>query len=154
MVLFMNTLNLVARGGVAAAFIAIATIHVYWARGGFWPGHDPASLFDAVVGAPLIPGARRPYGERPGPPPSAAMLVAAAFVAASAAVLFGAPNGPLRPLYAALAFVFALRGTVGFADRWIRPATVGSAFARLNVVFYSPLCLALAASLLLLMRTG
>jgi hypothetical protein len=40
--------------------------------------------------------------------------------------------------------VLVLRGLEGFVDVRLRPATVGSPFARLNVLIYSPLCLVLA----------
>ena len=31
-----------------AALIIIAAIHLYWALGGFWPGHDEVSLARSV----------------------------------------------------------------------------------------------------------
>ena len=36
---------------VSCALAAIAGLHLYWGIGGFWPGHDAASLVDMVVGA-------------------------------------------------------------------------------------------------------
>ena len=36
----------------AASLLAIAALHVYWAFGGYWPGHDARSLVVTVVGEP------------------------------------------------------------------------------------------------------
>src|ERR1043165_3074466 len=42
----------------AVVLLAIAGLHVYWAAGGQWPGHDAASLNALVVGS--RPGASMP----------------------------------------------------------------------------------------------
>lgn len=126
----------------ATCFFALAALHGWWALGGVWPGTDADSLHRMVVGGPR--------GMR-GPGPGATWLVAAALVVAAATVLDGAglvqlpvPRGWSRLAGLAGAAVLALRGLEGFVDTRLRPRTVGSPFARLNVRLYSPLCLLLA----------
>ncbi len=126
----------------AAAFAILAALHGYWALGGFWPGHDSESLARTVVGSP--PGSAAPG-------PWACGLVTALLIAAAAVVLGAAGLLPLpasaehvRWVALAGAAVLLLRGLLGFVDTRLRPASVGSPFARLNVLVYSPLCLLLA----------
>ncbi len=64
-------------GGAAAALAlaGLAGVHAYWARGGLWPGDDPASLGETVVG----PGAELP--------PSPTVWAVAGLLGASAAAV-------------------------------------------------------------------
>ena len=64
-----------AGGAAALALTGLAGLHAYWARGGLWPGHDPASLGETVVG----PGAELP--------PSPAVWAVAGLLGASAAAV-------------------------------------------------------------------
>jgi hypothetical protein len=126
----------------ASAFVVLAALHGYWALGGLWPGRDSASLARTVVGSP-------PGSAAPGPGPCwlvAVLLLGAAATVLGAAGLLPLPVPAAAVRWAALlgAAVLLVRGLEGFADRWIRPASAGSPFARLNVLLYSPLCLLLS----------
>jgi hypothetical protein len=133
-----------AAGIAATLFAAIALLHAYWAVGGLWPGHDRDSLARAVVGGPpgmAFPGAAATWAV-------VLVLAAAAVVVLAAAGLLTVPAVPPAWARGAAwlgAAVLLGRGLAGFVDTRLRPETVGSPFARLNVVIYSPLCLALAA---------
>ncbi len=133
----------VAAGSLAAAaFLAIAALHAYWALGGFWPGRDAESLARLVVGGP--PGMRFPG--RVATWAVVAVLAGGAAVVLAAAGVMAVPAPPALVRGAALlgAAVLLIRGLEGLVDVRLRPDTVGSPFARLNVILYSPLCLLLA----------
>lgn len=130
---------------LAATLFALAGVHLYWAFGGRWPGHDEVSLVEHVVG--------RTAGMRaPGPLASAA--VAAALAVGGLLVLAVlVPSSPLEPWLRAgrwgLLTVFALRGLATYVPPVFRYAE-GTPFARLNRRAYGPLCLAIALGLLAL----
>lgn len=130
---------------LAATLFALAGVHLYWAFGGRWPGHDEASMVEHVVG--------RTAGMRaPGPLASAA--VAAALAAGGLLVLAVlAPTSVWSPWLKAarwvLFAVFALRGLATYVPPVFRYAE-GTPFARLNRRAYGPLCLAIALGLLAL----
>jgi hypothetical protein len=130
---------------LAAALLALASVHLYWAFGGRWPGHDEASLVEHVVG--------RTAGMRaPGPLACAAVAVALAGGGLLTLATL-APASPLSfwlwiarwPLFA----VFALRGLATYVPPVFRYAE-STPFARLNRRAYGPLCLAIALGLLAL----
>jgi hypothetical protein len=129
----------------AVVLLAIAGLHVYWAAGGRWPGHDEASLNALVVGG--RPGA-------PMPPPFASIAVSAgisgiALGAVAARGLIELPlPGVVRVLTWIAAGVLAVRGLGGFFDLRLRPHTIALPFGRLNRRIYSPLCVALAGGLI------
>lgn len=134
----------------AVVFTIIAGIHAYWALGGVWPGTDRDSLHRTVVGG--APG-------RHSPGPAATWLVAVLLLGAALTVLgatgllsLPVPRPWLRTAALVGAALLLLRGLQGFVDTRMRPATVGSPFARLNVRFYSPLCLVLALCTALAVR--
>jgi Protein of unknown function (DUF3995) len=114
--------------------LAIAALHVAWAFGVVWPGHDAQSLAQKVVGGRV--------GMLP-PPKMACLAVALALLVACGLILglFGSLSyfGTFG-----VSVVLALRGIGGFFDVYLRPVTRGSPFARLNIVLYSPLCVALS----------
>lgn len=129
----------------AVVLLAIAGLHVYWAAGGRWPGHDAASLNAKVV------------GDRPGapmPPRFATIVVSAgisgiALGALAARGLIALPlPGVVRVLTWIAAGVLAARGIGGFFEPWLRPHTVALPYGRLNRRIYSPLCVALAGGLI------
>lgn len=126
----------------AVVFAGLGALHAYWAVGGLWPGEDPESLGGIVLGGSA--GTRVPG-------PAACLAMFAALGAGSLTVLasagwFGQTVQPIARLLAlAGASVLTIRGVLGFFDTRLRPETGGSRFARLNLVFYSPLCLGLAA---------
>lgn len=123
----------------ALIFIALSALHVYWGLGGRWPGTDDGSLASKVYGASST--------KMPSP---AACFVVAALLAAAALIVLSASGFIVQlPLVHVgswvIAVVFFARGFFGFFDRFLRPKTRGTDFERLNLVFYSPLCLALCA---------
>jgi hypothetical protein len=135
---------------IAAALVTImlgllAALHFYWGLGGRWPGHDDRSLVEMVVGRTR---------DMKAPDFWACLFVTFALLAAAALV---ALHGGLLRLslpdwvrvivqvgfWTAFA-VFAARGVAGFVPAAFRYAE-GTPFARLNLLLYSPLCLAIAA---------
>jgi len=136
---------------LVAVLAAIALLHLSWAFGQRWPGVDEVSLAETVGGLP--PGSRMH-------PPASCVLVAALIGAAaaivaidSAGVLSGPAAAVVRLAYLALIAVFGLRGAAGFVPSlWRR--TQGTPFHRLNRLYYSPLCLLIAAGLTLNLVRG
>ena len=111
---------------LAATLFALAGVHLYWAFGGRWPGHDEASLVEHVVG--------RTRGMRaPGFLASAAVALARA--AGGVLVLASlASTAWACGLHAArwgLFAVFAGRGLASYAPPIFRYAE-GTPFATLN----------------------
>ena len=123
---------------------AIAALHAYWGIGGVWPG---------ARSRPIC--ARRVVGFRgsthDAQSPVACFAVARALLLAIAALVLGgiiARPFPIRhagPLQrSAIALVFLGRGIAGFTPAW-RRLTPEQPFARLDVRYYSPLCLLIGA---------
>jgi len=125
--------------------VALAALHAWWGMGGRWPGHDDRSLVELVVGrtrSMRMPGLVR------------CMLVASALFAAAGLVAlhgkvisveFSVPGERLVEAGFWMAgAVFGLRGLAGFIPPIFAYAR-GTPFARLNRLFYSPLCLLIAA---------
>ncbi|KRA66232.1 hypothetical protein ASD79_02825 [Caulobacter sp. Root655] len=129
---------------LAATLLALAGIHLYWAFGGRWPGHDEASMVEHVVG--------RTRGMR-APSLLSGLVVALALATGGALVLAtlaptawdGWPKAARWVLFA----VFAGRGLVTYAPPVFRYAE-GTPFATLNRRAYGPLCLAIALGILVL----
>ncbi|MEO0322452.1 MAG: DUF3995 domain-containing protein [Myxococcota bacterium] len=129
----------------AAVLVALAVLHLYWARGGRWPGTDEASLARTVVG---VPGADRMPGPLACVAVALALAVAATLpLAAQGLVGVPIPAGGVRVLTWLAAGVFALRGLGGFFEARFRGGPPVEPFHRLNRQLYSPLCLVLAALL-------
>jgi hypothetical protein len=129
---------------LAAALFALSGVHLYWAFGGRWPGHDEASMVERVVG--------RTRGMRaPGLLASAAVALAlAAGGALLAATLVSTPwDAPLKAARWLLFAVFAARGLAAYVPPAFRYAE-GTPFATLNRRAYGPLCLAIALGILVL----
>lgn len=130
---------------LAGALFALAGIHLYWAFGGLWPGHDEASLVEQVVG--------RTRGMRA---PSRVSGVAVALALATGGLLVAATLAPPTP-WDRLAWVgrwgllsvFLGRGLATYVSSVFRYAD-GTPFASLNRRAYGPLCLAIALGLLTL----
>jgi hypothetical protein len=125
--------------------VALAVLHAWWGVGGRWPGHDERSLVELVIGrtrSMRLPGLVR------------CMLAASAlFASAGLVVLQGnvisVDFGMLGERLVQAGFwiagaVFALRGLAGFIPQIFAYAH-GTPFASLNRLFYSPLCLLIAA---------
>jgi hypothetical protein len=124
---------------LAGVLVLLGGVHLYWAFGGRWPGHDEASLVEHVVGRTR---------DMKAPGPLACIAVAMALTAGAGLVLASAfPPTPLEPwLNAArwaLFVVFAARGAATYVPRTFRYAE-GTPFWRLNRRAYGPLCLAIA----------
>ena len=134
---------------VVVVLILLAAVHLYWGLGGRWPGHDDQSLVELVVG--------RTAGMK-APDFWACLFVTGALLASAALVAFACgvlatPELPFAPLIVTLGFwvscgVFAFRGFAGFVPGIFRYAD-GTPFAQLNLIFYSPLCLGIAAGYVL-----
>jgi hypothetical protein len=135
--------------GVSAALIAtlllIAGLHLYWGLGGFWPGTDGASLVEHVVG-------RTPAMTPPGF--LACAIVTGGLLGISLLVLnrismvslpFGVEGLVPLGLWAAAA-IFGLRGAAGFVPSIFDYAR-GTPFYRLNISYYSPLCLVICLAI-------
>ena len=129
---------------LAGTLLALAGIHLYWAFGGRWPGHDEASLVEHVVG--------RTRGMRA---PSLLSGVAVALALATGGVLVLATLAPtawdawLKAARWVLLAVFAGRGLATYVPPVFRYAE-GTPFVRLNRRAYGPLCLAIALGILVL----
>jgi len=141
----------IAGAVLIALFLALGGVHLYWGLGGLWPGHDPDSLRLMVVGTPR------------GPMPPAVGPIPGLWVAAIIAGLFWIAAG-----FVALAHTRWARGWFGwivraalfalmliFLVRGLAPYLTGAfdyaretPFYALNRFFYAPLCLFVAALLL------
>jgi hypothetical protein len=136
---------------VALLLFAIAALHAYWGFGGVWPGTDAASCAKTIAGF-------RGANTMPGPGASLAVTAALAVAALIALVRGGWILPPLPGALFALgaigaALVFLGRGIAGFTPAW-RRLTPEQPFARLDVRYYSPLCLLIGLALLLLALKG
>ena len=136
---------------LAVVLTLIAALHVYWGIGGIWPGTDPKSCARAVVGAAGIetmPSMGAAFAV-------AAAIVAAAMVALALGGLFASPfdQVPLGGAALFIGLVFLGRGVAGFTAAW-RRLTPEMPFARLDMRYYSPICLAIGAGFVLLAVQG
>lgn len=125
---------------LAAALLALAGLHAYWARGGLWPGKSEAELVDLVIGE---------IYRTQMPPARATWLVALSLtLAAVDAFLLALPTSGLFERIVVwagvgLTGVFGLRGIAGYTPFW-RAAHPAAAFAWMDKRVYSPLCILLA----------
>ena len=124
---------------VGTILMLISAIHVLWGLGVVWPAADAEDLAQMVIGG--APGRK---------------MASSGPCFAVASVLFVAALGALSALGGisdwvrlGTTVVLGLRGVGGFFDTTLRPSIRGSTYVRLNLVLYSPLCLLLAALLLL-----
>jgi hypothetical protein len=122
---------------------AIAVLHAYWGFGGLWPETTESDLAHAVIG-----------DGRARMPGTLACVLVAAILAAVAAwpwLLLSHPKNQIALLGgAAIAAVFFLRGCAGYSLRW-RARHGAEPFATRDMMFYSPLCVALAAAFVALL---
>lgn len=138
-----------AGAALIALLLAIAALHLCWGFGGLWPGHDPNSLREMVVGTThgTMPPRLGPLSGVWSAAIVAGLLAsAAAIVAARHSALMG---GPARWLilagYAILILVFAVRGLTPYVSSVFEYAR-GTPFFELNRLYYAPLCLVIAAA--------
>jgi hypothetical protein len=135
---------------VAAAFAAIALIHVYWAFGGSLGGEA------AVPRAAIAPGAESHAPRPPAFVPTRAATLAVAAALAIVALLvalqagwFGASlqHGALRAVIGVVAAAMFVRAIGDFRLVGFFKRRTESRFAQLDSWFYSPLCVLLGAGL-------
>jgi hypothetical protein len=129
---------------------AIAAIHVAWGFGVRWPRKTEAELVTTVIG----------HKRDAMPPPLHCYLAALAIFipGAIALLLAGLVQTPLPRWLVTLAgagsaLVFAGRGIAGYVPAW-RARHPRDPFASLDRHYYSPLCLMLAAGLVVLLANG
>jgi len=129
---------------------AITVIHVVWGKGVRWPRKTEAELVTTVIG----------HKRDTMPSPSQCYLAALAIFIPGviALMLAGLVQTPLPPWLvtlaaAAAALVFAGRGIAGYVPAW-RARHPREPFASLDRHYYSPLCLLLAAGLVVLLTNG
>lgn len=121
------------------AVSVISGLHFAWAGKIWWPISDETKLVRAVAGFPNV--------ERM-PPPTACLLVAVALCCVALLLLADSLQSEPSPAVAfallVAGLVFLGRGAVGFTPFWFR-ATPEQPFRRLDLKYYSPLCLAIGA---------
>jgi Protein of unknown function (DUF3995) len=128
--------------------LVLAGLHLYWGMGGFWPGTNEASLVEHVVGRTADMKA----------PPLFLCLVVAICLMSVACFVFLQTSASLVPrsleifprlgLYGAAA-VFFVRGLAGYMPK-IFDYAKGTPFYDLNLIFYSPLCIVIGATIIAL----
>lgn len=116
----------------------IAALHVYWGLGGIWPGTDQKSCARAIAGfkgVEAMPSWSASFA-------AAAVIIATALVALALGGAFAQPFLPMSLAGVAvfIGLAFLARGVLGFLPWW-RRLTPEMPFARLDVRYYSPLCL-------------
>jgi hypothetical protein len=128
----------------------IAAVHVAWGFGVRWPRKTEAELVTTVIG----------HKRDTMPPPFHCYLAALAIFipGAIALLLAGLVQTALPPWLVLLAgagaaLVFAGRGVAGYVPAW-RARHPRQPFASLDRQYYSPLCLMLAAGLVVLLANG
>ncbi|MFJ9948882.1 DUF3995 domain-containing protein [Kitasatospora sp. NPDC091207] len=135
---------------VAVVLAADGLLHVYWATGSTWPAPDAASLSRAVLNAEV------PFTPRVVLPLAALLCSGATVVLARGGLLDGAarrlPAVVLRWGPRAVAGGLLARGLAGLVWASGTGTEPGSAFHRLNLALYTPLCLAGAAAALAVAR--
>ncbi|WP_232666801.1 DUF3995 domain-containing protein [Pseudonocardia sp. TRM90224] len=133
---------------VTASLASISALHAAWALGSPWPAPDLRVLAEHVLGA----AERARYPEMP-PPWMSWSVAGACAVGATVVARSGTrPTRSSRWLAAAGAVVLAGRGGAGVLAE-VR-GRARDPFNRLDRAVYSPLCLALAAGIAAVLRSG
>lgn len=140
-----NGVGTAAGAGAAITLGAIGALHAAWALGSTFPSTDARSLARTVVGGETFPSAAASATV-------AGLLGAATFIVAARSfprTRLGrrVPGFVTRPGVVVIGAVLALRGVGGLLSGAIGVPATSSTFRTLNLVAYSPLCLALAAAL-------
>lgn len=131
---------------VSTILALLAALHVYWGYGGLWPARRREDLGPMVVGT----------APRSAMPNLAACLAVAGLLVTAAILISAAgfltePSWVWRVGAAGVGVVLAARGVSGYFDGRLRPGTRAQPFYRLNRRIYSPLCLALAGMIALVL---
>ncbi len=121
---------------------ATALLHAAWGFGLVWPGIDPQSLVNTVIGDPNISQI---------PPLPITLAVAFAIFAAGTCALWGArlielplPRWMQKTSIIVLTLIFTIRGFITYWPNGPLVATV-EPFQSLNFTYFSPLILAIGA---------
>lgn len=116
----------------AVLLAAVALVHLGWALGIAWPSPSAEEMPRYVIG--------RPKGASNLPGRLATLLVTLVVGALAAGLWLELPVVPFI-----VAAVFGARGLFGLVERRLRPTIAKTPYARLSRLFYSPLCLLIAA---------
>ena len=126
----------------------VAIVHFYWAIGGLWPGKDEVSLARTVIGEKNITKM---------PSRLLTLTVVVAIFAASlwplmwrSIIPYSIPQGLLWFGMVLLVLVFLGRGIAGYLPFFTNRMSE-QPFARLNAIYFSPLCLAVGAGYMALL---
>jgi Protein of unknown function (DUF3995) len=131
-----------AGNAVTIALLAAAALHGAWGFGLRWPGTDSVSLANKVVGGSTFPSSIDCFAV------TGLLTFGAAMI--SARTRLQSPPGKNLPAplidigVMAMATVIAVRGAGGMIGSATNLLTTTEEFRRLNLVMYSPLCLAIA----------
>lgn len=127
----------VVTAATAATLAGLAGLHVAWAFGSTFPQPDRYELADRVIGITDLPPR--------GPTLAVAGLLGGAVVTVAAPRALPGPLRGVAPI--ALTAVLAARGALGVTGRTGRALRIDTSerFRRLDRRYYGPLCLALAA---------
>ncbi|HZX08580.1 alpha/beta fold hydrolase, partial [Kribbella sp.] len=125
------------RRTVAGVLVLLAVIHVYWATGATWPASDERSLSRAVLGIQLSFA------------PQVVLPLAALHLVLGYAVLRSDRSAVCRLVVAGVAAGLAARAALGVAWAF---TDGGTAFYWLNLLLYTPVCIALCVADLNLLR--
>lgn len=138
--------------GAAIVLGGIGALHLAWALGSAFPSADPTTLARTVVGGDTFPTA------------TASATVAGLLTGATAIVAARAhprtrlgrlvPSLVARPGVVVIATVLGVRGLGGLVISALGVPATSSKFRALNLIAYSPLCIALAAAVARLERPG
>jgi Protein of unknown function (DUF3995) len=131
---------------VAAFFIADGLLHVYWATGRIWPAPDRLSLVRIVLNSN-----KAQLFEPATLIPLACLLFTAALIVLARVHHLGAfgrqlPEWFLQAGILAVAAGFLLRALAGIAWALGLIGAKSKLFYKLNLLFYTPICLALFAA--------
>jgi hypothetical protein len=131
----MNLQRTWAGTAAAAVLAADAVLHLYWATGATWPGRDARAVSMALLAfeAPFTPPLLLPL--------AAALLVAAAALLAAVGRL-RAPRLPVAAIVAAVGLAALVRGALGVVWALGFGTQTWTPFYWLNLLLYTPLCLA------------
>src|SRR3954451_11866423 len=113
---------------IAGVHVLLAALHIYWATGATWPAPDERSLSRAVLGVQVSFA------------PQVVLPLAVLHLLLAFAVLRSDRSATARVVVAGLAAGLAVRAVLGLV--WIF-TSAGTAFFWLNLLLYTPACIAL-----------
>lgn len=137
---------------VATLFLALALVHLYWAAGGQWGSEAAIPKLPAGRGTQTNSGAIMTNAFSPRPAMTLAVacgLAVIALLVALRAGLLGVPvsHWALQWSIGALAVVMLARAVGDFRLVGFFKTVTGSQFARMDSLYYSPLCVLLGLGL-------